>query len=312
MNAPLIPPRRTVLLSELGLFYAAAIWGSTFFIVKWAVGYVDPLALVAWRFAIASVLMAGWLLWLRRPLFRDFKPGLVLGLILGLLYVAQTVGLVYTRASNSGFITGLFIVFVPLCAWLMYRRTPKLNHLLAVAVALIGLWLLTGGVQGVNVGDWITLASAVTYALHVLLAGEYMQRGADPVALNFQQILVTALFGLVMLTAFQRPLSVGSPAAWWVIVFLAVFPTVSAFVIQLFAQRVVDPARTSLIFTLEPVFAAAFAFTLGGEGIVPLRVLGGLLIVAAMLVSEVEWGWRGMVAARRPGHGGQAQEQRRD
>lgn len=310
MDAPASPPRRTVLLSELGLLYAAAIWGSTFFIVKWAVGVVDPLALVAWRFSIAAVLMALWLVWLRRPLFRDFKPGLVLGLILGLLYVAQTVGLVYTRASNSGFITGLFIVFVPLCAWLMYRRAPRINHLLAVLVALVGLWLLTGGVQGINIGDWITLASAVTYALHVLLAGEYMKRGADPVALNFQQILVTALFGLVMLSAFQRPLTVGSAAAWWVIVFLAVFPTVSAFVIQLFAQQVVDPARTSLIFTMEPVFAAAFAFTLGGEGIVALRVAGGALIVAAMLVSEVEWGGRRAPWARPAGHGGQAEEQR--
>jgi len=180
-----------------------------------------------------------------------------------------------------------------------------------VLVALIGLWLLTGGIRGANIGDLITLASAVTYALHVLLAGEYMQRGADPVALNFQQILVTALFALIVLGAFNRPLAVDSAAAWWVIAFLAVFPTVSAFVIQLYAQQVVDPVRTSLIFTMEPVFAAAFAFTLGNEGIVPVRVAGGLLIVAAMLVSEVEWGRRRAQTARRPGYGGQAKEQRR-
>jgi len=284
--------RRARLIAEAGLLYAAAVWGSTFFIVKGVLASIHPLALVGWRFTIAAVVLGLWLV-LRSPrggrlaaLLGGWKAGLSLGLILWVLYVAQTVGLVYTSASNSGFITGLFIVFTPLAAWLLFRQRARPRHLAAVLIALGGLWLLTGGVRSANLGDVLTLAAAVTYALHVIYAGRYMAEGLSPLALCFQQTLVIGALSLLAAPLLRVPLGAANAGAVWIVVLLALFPTLSAFVIQLYAQRVVDPVRTTLIFTMEPVFAALFAWTLGGEVLLPLKALGGALIVAAMLVSE--------------------------
>ncbi len=284
---PAAPGRATVRLAEAGLIYCAIIWGSTFIVVKTAVTQLDPVALVAWRFILSAALMAGVLVWLRKPLWRDLRHGLWLGLMLVVLYVAQTVGLVYTAASNSGFITGLFIVFVPPLCWLMYRRRPHPLQLGAIALAVLGLWLLTGGVAGANRGDWLTLLCALTYAGHVLYAGQCMERGVDPYVLNFQQMLVTGAGALLAALVLRLPLAPTQPAVLWAVVFLALFPTLSAFLIQLIGQRFVDATRTALIFTLEPVFAAIFAWTLGGEQLLASRAIGGWLMVAAMILSEL-------------------------
>lgn len=258
------------------------------------------MVLVGYRFTLAGVLLGAWLMARRAPLLKHWRQGLWLGFILWILYVAQTIGLGITTASNSGFITGLFIVFVPLVNWLLFRRRTGWVQLAAVGLALLGLWLLTGGIRGINAGDVMTLAAAVTYALHVIIAGRYMEQRLDPWVLNFQQILVIGVLGLLTALA-QWAFSTGSAApadfgahfavagagAWWVIIFLAVFPTITAYIAQLYGQRVVSPTRAALLFTLEPVFAALFAWTLGGELFRPLSALGGGLMVAAMVLSEL-------------------------
>ena len=287
------------------LLYAAAIWGSTFFVVKDALDFVDPVVLVGIRFTMAGLLLGGWLLRRRVNLLAGFRHGLFLGVVLWVLYIAQTVGLGITTASNSGFITGLFIVFVPLVDWVWLRRLPGKRQTAAVGLALAGLWLLTGGVRGANAGDIMTLAAAVTYAIHVAYAGHCMEREVDPWVLNFQQIMLIGLLSLATALvqglwqtgagaapvgeALARQFAVTSPATWWVLAFLAVFPTITAYSAQLYGQQAVDATRTALIFTMEPVFAAVFAWTLGGEVFKPLGALGGGLMVAAMFVSVIDW-----------------------
>jgi len=292
-------------LAEAALLYAAAIWGSTFFVVKDALDFVDPVVLVGIRFTIAGILLGAWLCWRRVNMLAQLRHGLVLGVILWVLYITQTVGLGITTASNSGFITGLFIVFVPLVNWLWLHKVPKVRHIVAVLLALGGLWLLTGGIEGINAGDIMTLAAAVTYALHVAYAGRCMEEAVDPWVLNFQQILLIGLLSLAT-AAVQGGLKAGpagipigeslaaqfavtSSSAWWVLVFLAVFPTITAYVAQLYGQQVVDATRAALIFTMEPVFAAAFAWTLGGELFKAENAFGGGLMVVAMVVSGIDW-----------------------
>lgn len=293
-------------LGEGALLYAAAIWGSTFFIVKGALDHVDPVVLCGYRFILAGLLLGAWLLWRRVNLLSRLRHGLILGGILGVLYIAQTIGLGITTASNSGFITGLFIIFVPLVNWLWYRKLPLKRHLTAVGLALIGLWLLTGGVRGINTGDVITLIAAVTYALHVVYAGHCMEEDIDPWVLNFQQIMLIGLLSFVLaalqggtlaavhgepvLTTLARRFAVTDPSAWWTLAFLAVFPTITAYVAQLYGQQVVNATRAALIFTMEPVFAALFAWTLGGEKFLILGAIGGGLMVVAMVVSGIDWG----------------------
>lgn len=273
-------------LADLGLLYCAAVWGSTFYLVKDALGAVDPNAMVAYRFLLAALVLAPFALTKAKP-WRLMKESLILALLLAALYLSQTIGLGLTTASNSGFITGLFVVFVPLFLLVFFGKPPTAVQWASSGLALVGLWLLTGGAASFNRGDALTLVSAMTYAGHLLATDHYVKADADPILLAFHQFWMTGLIALAATAGLGAPFGVAGGKAWGVIVFLAVVPTVSAFYIQMLAQRKVAPVKASLIFSLEPVFAALFAWTLGGEVFVPARAAGGLLIVVAMVAGEL-------------------------
>ncbi len=131
----------------------------------------------------------------------------------------------------------------------------------------------------------LTLLAAVTYALHVLYGDKYIKEGADPYVISCQQFLLVGIMCVVTGAVLQLPFGIGSISAGWTVVFLALFPTLSAFLIQMIAQKTTTALKVSLIFALEPVFAAVFAWTLGGEEFVPHRALGGLLIFTALVIS---------------------------
>lgn len=272
-------------LADVGLLYAAAIWGSTFFIVKDALQYINPVILVGYRFLIAAMLVAAICLFTGRKLFTGLSKGLILGIFIWMLYIPQTIGLGITTASNSGFITGLFVAFVPLFSFLLFRKTPSLIAIIATLISLSGLWILTGGMTDINRGDMLTLIAAMTYAIHILLVDRFLEQGYDPFVLSFQQFLFVGVASLLTGMFLGLPFSYGSAHTGWIILFLAVFPSFSAFMIQVVAQKFTAPIRVSLIFAFEPVFAAVFAWTLGGEKVLFHRALGGLLIFVAMLIS---------------------------
>ncbi len=282
---PETPSRFKSIAAQSGLLYAAAIWGSTFYIVKGALASVDAVTMVGYRFLIAGGLLLIWVAVQGRDLRRGWGTSAFLALLLLLLYVPQTLGLKYTTASNSGFITGLFVAFVPFFLRTIFKRTPTLTELIASIISLFGLWTLTGGLHDVNTGDLLTLITAMAYALHLLYADRYMKRGVDPFVFSCQQFLLVGVMSLVVSAVAGRSFVVTTSAGWWVILFLAVLPTLSAFVIQMVAQKTVSPLRVTLIFALEPVFAGVFAWTLGGEEFVTRRALGGLLIFVALIVS---------------------------
>lgn len=273
--------------ADIGLFYSAAIWGSTFFIVKLALDGIDPVILVGYRFVIAALLMIVPLLLMKKSLISNFKEGMILGILLWVLYVAQTIGLKYTTAANSGLITGLFVAFVPLFAIIFFRKIPSITAVLATLISISGLWVLTGGLKEVNFGDTITLITAVTYAIHILLADKFIKQGADPYILSFQQFAFVGLACIITGALFNLPFTIGSRATLWMMLFLAVFPSLTAFAIQLIAQKHTPPIRVSLILAFEPVFAVAFAWTLGNESYSLNKMMGGILIFAALIISGI-------------------------
>jgi len=282
---PATVPKYKRVLADTGLFYAAVIWGATFFMVKDALTGIDPVILVAYRFLAAGLVMLVFLLATGRPLLKDLKHGSVLAILLLSLYIPQTIGLGYTTASNSGFITGLFVIFVPIFMRSVVRRKPKTLEWVASGVALVGLWVLTGGMTDFNLGDGLTLIAALTYALHVLFSDKYMKAGVDPFVISCQQFLIIGLLSLITGALFRLDFGIHTSTAAWTTIFLALFPTLSAFVIQMWAQKITTPVKVALIFALEPVFAALFAWTLGSETIVLHRALGGLFIFAALVIS---------------------------
>ncbi|KAA3637222.1 MAG: EamA family transporter, partial [Calditrichaeota bacterium] len=133
--------------------------------------------------------------------------------------------------------------------------------------------------------DIITIGSAVTYALHVLVSDHYMRKNKDPLILSCQQFLVVGILALSTALVFGLDLLTINRYAVYATLFLALFPTLSAFVIQMFAQKIRSPLRVSLIFALEPVFAAIFAWTIGGEEIIGYRAVGGFFIFIALVIS---------------------------
>lgn len=274
--------KKKTLLADIGLFYAAAIWGSTFFLVKNSLDNIDPVTLVAYRFLLATLFMLPFVF--RKKVFQNFKNGFFLGFLLWLLYIPQTIGLKYTTASNSGFITGLFVVFVPIFSFFMFKKNVSRQKTVSVIIAAVGLWFLTGGLKTLNMGDLLTLIAAVTYALHIIFADKYM-KDSDPYVLNFQQILTVGILSFITAILFRLPLNIGNTLP--VILFLTLFPTLSAFLIQLIAQKFTSAIKVAMIFSLEPVFAAIFAWTIGGEKFIFTSAIGGLLIVIAMVISEI-------------------------
>jgi drug/metabolite transporter (DMT)-like permease len=273
-------------MATIGLIYCAAVWGATFFLVKDALASVPPVAMVAYRFAIAAACLLPWALRRRRPQAL-LKEGFILSLLLLALYVSQTVGLGLTTASNCAFITGLFVVFVPLFLWAIFRRSLSATEWLAVAVAVGGLWLLTGGLAGVNLGDGLSLVAAAAYAGHVLFTDKCIRADADVVLLAFHQFWMTSALAFAVCGFGRLPMAVGGSSGWGVIVFLALFPTLSAFFLQMLIQKRLPPLTVSLGFSLEPVFAAFFAWTIGGEPFAARTAVGGLCVVAAMILGEL-------------------------
>lgn len=274
------------MLADFGLFYSAAIWGSTFFIVKDVLSDIDPVTLVGYRFTLAGLGLLVYVIISKRNFWAGFSRAFLLSVLLWLLYIPQTIGLKYTTASNSGFITGLFVLFVPIFLKLITRKIPGRLDIAASIISLGGLWILTGGMRDMNVGDMLTLIAALTYALHVLYSDKYMKSGLDPYVISCQQFLLVGLFSLITSAVLGLSFKVETTSTYKIVLFLTLFPTLSAFVIQMVAQKITAPVKVSLIFALEPVFAALFAWTFGGEEFVFRRAIGGLLIVAALIVSS--------------------------
>jgi drug/metabolite transporter (DMT)-like permease len=230
--------------------------------------------------------MGLFLLFSKKKLWENFKAGFNLGLILWILFITQTIGLNFTSTTNSAFITGLFIVLLPLVSFLIFKDIPSKIRIISIFISLAGLWILTGGVAGINKGDLITLITALFCAFHILLIDKYVKNNMDPFVLCFQQFFWTSIFSLITCISMKISLDISELRTVYVILYLAIFATVSTFIMQFIAQKYTSPVKVTLILTLEPVFAAIFAWTLGGEEFILKKALGGILIFFAIILSE--------------------------
>jgi len=272
---------------QLALVGVAAVWGATFVMVKEAVARYPLYSFLGWRFAIAVVAFA--------VLFpRAFKRldvatlgvGLLAGAFLCVGYVFQTWGLQDTSASNAAFITGMFVVITPVMQAAVLRRLPTWATGLGVALAVTGLWLLSGGGDGGwNVGDTRVLVCAFGYSAHMIVLGS-LGRERSVAALTLVQLATTALV-CAAIAAVAEGLSVPSDGSVWVALLVTgVIASAAAFAIQTYAQRHIPPARTALILIMEPAFGGIFGW-LAGEVLGVRGLAGAALILAGMVVAEV-------------------------
>lgn len=270
----------------LGLLVVPLIWGTTFVTVKAALDDASPLLFVGVRFALATVCAAAFVR--RRPnLGAALAWGIPLGLVLGVAYAAQTIGLVTTTPSRSAFITGAGVVLIPVWGVLLLHRKPHPQALAGIALAVAGLFFITDPDRGAWViGDSWTVVCGVLFALHVVLLTRF-GRTHDVLGLLFSQLAVAAIIGLAMSPLVETPRLVWSGSMAFALVLTGVLASFVTTLLQLRYQPRVSPARTAVLFAMEPVFAALFAAVLVGERMGWLGWLGGGLIVAAMLISEL-------------------------
>jgi drug/metabolite transporter (DMT)-like permease len=272
----------------LALVAVTAVWGLTFVQVKDALELYPLFAFLTVRFAIASAVLAapaaGRLRTLGRP---GWTAGAALGLLLALGYALQTAGLERTTVSSAGFITGLYVVFTPLLGLVLFRTRVGSAVWVGVALALVGLAMLSGVGAGDPVGDLLVLAGSAAYSLQIVLMERYAPR-YDAIAFTQAEMLsACAGFAVVAVALGQVEVPRGW-TVWGALLVTGVFASALAFLVQTWAQRRLSAARTALAFALEPVWAGIFGFWLAGDRLGALGWGGCALIMAGIVVAEPE------------------------
>lgn len=275
--------------ADLALAGITFIWGATFVLVKNALDDASTILFLAMRFGLAGALLL--LLARRVRLTRDLAvASAAVGACMFFGYLFQTAGLRLTTPSKSAFITGMFVVLVPVFTGLFLRRFPGLWAAGGVGAAGLGLYFLTAptGTESVNRGDLLTLACAAIFALHIILTGHFIAR-LPAIGLTAGQVVVTALLSLASLPWAERVFLRLSPALVVAVLVTAVFATAVAFFVQTWAQQYTSPTHTALIFALEPVFAWLTSWAVEGERLGGRAAVGALLILAGIVLAEAPW-----------------------
>jgi drug/metabolite transporter (DMT)-like permease len=283
------------LKADLSLMFCSLIWGATFVVVKSGLEHSSPFLFLAVRFTIAAGLMG-----LFRPQAvlkiqrNEIFPGMRLAFFMFSGYCFQTVGLQYTTATNSGFLTGSSVVLVPLLLAVFWGRTLTKWIYAGAFAALIGLYFLTVPAEGLrflNRGDVFTFVAAGFYAVHIILVGEYSQEHSVS-ALSLIQVAGCAVMAW-SLTAFAGAIHWQTVRFDWgwslflAILVCAVFATAVAFTVQLWAQRYTTPGHAAILFALEPVFAVITSYLFLYERLSARAWKGAALVVAGILLAEL-------------------------
>ncbi|HOP71074.1 MAG TPA: DMT family transporter [Bacillota bacterium] len=307
------------IVADLMLLLATAIWGSTFPIVKTAISSIKPFTFLAARFLVAGatlllVLPVRRLVRLKRSRGAGHQAGhdhegvrlprgliksaLIAGSILLFAYSAQTFGMLTVPAGKAGFIVGMSVVMVPVGSALVFKVAPATSTSVGVALATVGLGLMSLTLPfKIEIGDTLVFLSAIGYAVHILLLGEYSKH-YEPVALATVQVLIVGVGCLVAALLFEQPLFIPRES-WGAMAYIGVLATALTMTIQSTVQRYTSATHTALILSGEPVFAALFAWLLIGETLTPRETLGAALILAGMLVSELAPGKKQPAARER-------------
>jgi drug/metabolite transporter (DMT)-like permease len=280
------PSRRTTLLATAALLGVTAVWGSTFFLIHDLLTRVPTLDFLAVRFAIASVTLV---LLAPRALGRltaeSRRNAAVLGCLYGVAQILQTAGLAKTPASVSGFITGMYVVATPIFAALILRSRIGRSTWAAVLLAMAGLGVLTLSGLSIGYGEGLIFVAAMIYALHIVGLGAWSEPG-QAIGMSIVQLIVITVICFVC----TAPNGIAFPdrtSDWLSVVYMAVVAAAAAMIGQTWAQSHLPPARAAIIMSMEPVFAAFFAVLFGGESATIRMVIGGLMVLAAMLIVEL-------------------------
>ena len=274
-------------LAPWALLSVAAAWGMAFVVMKDAIEKQSVNSFLFTRFAVAVIAMLA----LQPQVLKKFNreiliKGFIAGLFLGSGYIFQTLGLKIAGAAITGFVTGLYVVATPLIAWIVLRHRINLYTWGCVALATVGLGLLSLHGWSVGYGEFLVLISAIAFGAHIVTLGHW-SNGLDSYAMTIIQLATCALMtGAISFSqGYSAPVNT---SGWLVVFYTAVMCTAIAFVVQTWSQAHMPPTKVAVILTMEVVFAAIFAVIFGGETLTLQALLGGVLVVIAMFAIVIK------------------------
>ena len=267
------------------LFLVAGAWGTTFTIVKSVLARIQPEPFIVLRFTLAGVVLLT-IAWTSRQLPRSaLRPGLILGALVFSGYWLQTRGLMSISPSRSAFLTGLYVVMVPFCDRLLFARRIAARAWLGCVLAAAGTTLLIGGIDArAGFGDVLTIICAVCFALHMVLSAKY-STDTSVLGLAAVQVIVVGMLAIPPSLFVPRPHL--TPFVIAVILFTAIVTTALAFVALMWGQSRVTATEAAVILAFEPMAASITSIVFQHEPITPGFVAGALLILGAMVISQL-------------------------
>ena len=271
--------------SKLPLYIAmisiAAIWGSSFVVMKDSLERQNVFSFLSSRFILAALLMFLYKPRVFRRLTKKFViRGILAGILLGSGYIFQTYGLTKTTVSNTGFITGLYLVFTPLISLLILKRHVLKIQWLAVIIATIGMFFISYNGVTIGIGEILVLISAFIYGVHFVALGEWSD-GKNTYALTLIQVVTVAV--LTSIFAFRDGFQIAPDSTVWLaILYTAFFATFLGFLVQTKAQSVMSATVASVLLATETPFAVFFGLYFHDDPLTLRIITGGLLVMAAM------------------------------
>lgn len=290
-------------LAEGALFTNALIWGGTFVIIKSALDDISSMVFVTVRFGLASILFLPFAYNSLKILnSQRIKEGIILGILLYVGFATQTFGLQYTTATKSAFITGTFVIFTPIFQTLLEKRIPAIQNIVGIVFVISGIIFLTSKSDSVfstlkeisesfNIGDFLTLICAVFYALYIVYLDMITEKH-DAKSLTFMQLLTTGILSFFTIYLFsfsgiENIKFIFNENVITAILYTTIFATILTTLLQTKYQSFVTPTKASIIFSMEPIFAAVFAFIILHEKLSLFGFLGCVLIFCGILISEL-------------------------
>ncbi len=274
--------------AELILLSITLIWGTTFVIVKTALGYSSPFLFIATRFFLAALIIRFILSYKLKDISKEtIRAGIILGIFLFFGFAFQTVGLKFTTASKSAFVTSMSVVLVPLLATLLTKDKPKTSSLVGILLVVIGMWLLTlPKSQKFNWGDFLTVFCAMAFAFQIVYI-EIFNKKYDSAQLLYVQLLATLALSLPAMFLFDNlKFNWGVPLIGTLLL-TSVLATSLVFYLQNKYQKYTTATKAAIIYTLEPVFASFLAYFSLGETLGTVSLIGAAIIISGTLVSEL-------------------------
>lgn len=286
----------TKLKADLSLLLVTLGWGISYYLVDLSLEDMGPFTLNSNRFLIAFAVALIFAFPKLKSISKNtIKFSLILGVALVFVYIGATFGTKYTTLSNVGFLCGLTVIITPILSSLIYRKLPSKKQTFVILLSFVGIGLLTlkddFSINYDNLlGDLLCIMCALAYAVHLLITEKAVTyEDVDAFQLGVLQLGTTGVFNLILAFIFESPHLPTEPKYWGPVLFLAIFCTGAAFIVQCLAQQYTEASHVGIIFSLETVFAGLVAFVLANEVLSFQSYIGAALMVASIFIMEIDF-----------------------